>query len=985
MAKIRVHELARELNLTNKVLLDRMKKLDMSVRSHMSALDDKDVQTIRESFIASKKKKNVEEERVKSTVIRRRKKGAKHHSETVRKDTVRKDEKHESKKDKKQDGSSKQTEKKESSDIQQEDGKLKPKKAKHKSKRNKQQKDTPETSEQIRKDENPSEQKPDGDKSKRKRRRRKKKKDGGGEPAKIIKKAEYPIEDEILTTKKDDTDKTEKSDIQEKPEKDVNIEKNDTPDTKDDNTSPDDTEKKKKDKFQKAEDKKTDGFEKKKKKRSKKRRKDEPAKIIKKADPSIVTSIESEMSNDDDVLATDIDFSQQPSREVPDQPAPQEGQKKKRKKGRKRQQANENQDEQKFFNKRISFKKKEVVEGSALYSEKKGRGKSRKSKGGQKKTVQKAQKTQITTPKAIKRRIKIYDAIILADLAKRMGIKASDLIKKLIEMGVMATVNQSLDYDTAVLVATEFNFEVEKGTFEEDTVLEHTEDAPEDLQDRPPVVTIMGHVDHGKTSLLDAIRETRITASEAGGITQHIGAYNVQTDRGQLVFLDTPGHEAFTSMRARGAQITDIVVLVVAADDGVMPQTVEAINHSKAAEVPIIVAVNKIDKAGAEPDKVKRELSDYGLMPEDWGGETIFTHVSAKQKQGIDDLLEMILLQSEVMELKANPNKHARGHVIEAKIDSGRGAVATVLIQEGTLHKGDPVVCGVHSGKVRALINDRNKAVKSAGPSIPVEILGLTGVPMAGDELIAVADEKTAKQVSNHRSQKQRMMELAKSNRISLDNFFEKMQSQDVKSLNLIVKTDVHGSIDAINESLNKLSGDEVKIEIVHSATGTITESDISLAAVSDAIVIGFNVRPSSRVQELANEENVDIRFYDIIYNLINDIKDAVVGMMESTFEDEVLGHAEVREIFSIPKIGIIAGSYIKSGKVERNQQARLLREGVVIYTGKISSLKRFKEDAKEVSTGYECGIGIENYNDIKVGDVIECFHLKEIKPMIEE
>jgi translation initiation factor IF-2 len=988
MAKIRVHELARELNLTNKVLLDRMKKLDMSVRSHMSALDDKDVQTIRESFIASKKNKNVEEERVKSTVIRRRKKGAKHHSETVRKDTVRKDEKHEPKKDKKQDGSSNQKDKKESSDMQQEDDKLKSKKTKHKNKRNKKN-DVSETSEQNRKDDKQSEQKPDGDKTKRKRRRRKKKKDGGGEPAKIIKKAEDSKEEEIETSKDDDSKNLETSDIQVIPEKDVKTEKNvklDKLDKEDDKSSKGDIDKKKKDKHQNAQDKKNDGFEKKKKKRSKKRRKDEPAKIIKKANPSIVPPTESEVNADEDnMLAADIDFSQQPSREVPDQPSPQEPQKKKRKKGRKRQQGNENQDEQKFFNKRISFKKKEVVEGSALYAEKKGRGKSRKSKGGQKKVVQKAQKTQITTPKAIKRRIKIYDAIILADLAKRMGIKASDLIKKLIEMGVMATVNQSLDYDTAVLIATEFSFEVEKGTFEEDTVLEHTQDSPEDLQDRPPVVTIMGHVDHGKTSLLDAIRETRITASEAGGITQHIGAYNVQTDRGQIVFLDTPGHEAFTSMRARGAQITDIVVLVVAADDGAMPQTIEAINHSKAAEVPIIVAVNKIDKAGAEPDKVKRELSDYGLMPEDWGGETIFTHVSAKQKQGIDDLLEMILLQSEVMELKANPNKHARGHVIEAKIDSGRGAVATVLIQEGTLHKGDPVVCGVHSGKVRALINDRNKTVKSAGPSIPVEILGLTGVPMAGDELIAVADEKTARQVSSHRSQKQRMMELAKSNRISLDNFFEKMQSQDVKSLNLIVKTDVHGSIDAINESLNKLSSDEVKIEIVHSATGTITESDISLAAVSDAIVIGFNVRPSARVQELANEENVDIRFYDIIYNLINDIKDAVVGMMESTFEDVVLGHAEVREIFSIPKIGIIAGSYIKSGKVERNQQARLLREGVVIYTGKISSLKRFKEDAKEVSSGYECGIGIENYNDIKVGDVIECFHLKEIKPMIEE
>jgi len=989
MAKLRVHELARELNLTNKVLLDRMKKLNMSVRSHMSALDDNDVQSIRDSFIASKTKKNVEEERVKSTVIRRRKKGAKQQSDAVRKVSTSKDEKHETKKDNKKGSSPQDNDSKgDASDTQSEKGKLKNKKTKHKSRRNK-QKVSSEKTEQDQKEENQSEQKVDGDKTKsRRRRKRKKKKEGGGEPAKIIKKAEYPKDEEETDPPKNDLEQpSEESqqsteDAQQAPNK---TDQQDKAEQKSHKKGEGDKDKKSKDKPNGIQDKKKDALDKKKKKRSKKRRKDEPAKIIKKADPAVVSVIEPEIQTEEDIIPDEIDFSSQPSREVPDQPAPQENQKKKRKKGKKRQQSNENQDEQKFFNKRISFKKKEVVEGSALYSEKKGRGKSRKSKGGQKKPVQKAQKTQITTPKAIKRRIKIFDAIILADLAKRMGIKASDLIKKLIEMGVMATVNQSLDYDTAVLVATEFNFEVEKGTFAEDTVLEHTEDAPEDLSDRPPVVTIMGHVDHGKTSLLDAIRETRITASEAGGITQHIGAYNVKTERGQIVFLDTPGHEAFTSMRARGAQITDIVVLVVAADDGVMPQTIEAINHSKAANVPIIVAVNKIDKAGAEPDKVKRELSDYGLMPEDWGGETIFSHVSAKMKQGIDDLLEMILLQSEVMELKANPNKHARGHVVEAKIDSGRGAVATVLIQEGTLHKGDPVVCGVHSGKVRALINDRNKPVKTAGPSIPVEILGLTGVPMAGDELIAVADEKTARQVSHHRSQKQRMMELAKSNRISLDNFFEKMQTQDVKSLNLIVKTDVHGSIDAINESLNKLSGDEVKIEIVHSATGTITESDISLAAVSDAIVIGFNVRPSSRVQDLANEENVDIRFYDIIYNLINDIKDAVVGMMESTFEDEVLGHAEVREIFSIPKIGIIAGSYIKSGKVERNKQARLLREGVVIYTGKISSLKRFKEDAKEVASGYECGIGIENYNDIKVGDVIECFHLKEIKPMIEE
>jgi len=1020
MAKLRVHELARELNLTNKVLLDRMKKLDLPVRSHMSALDDQDVHAIRDSFISSKKRnKSVDEERVKSTVIRRRRKPAKQQSDSVAKGSN-------IKKDSQVGPTDKAMDPKEDhpSDAQTDEAKQKTKRNRHKGKRQRQknmpdkpdqkkdqddqskdpdqeldkksdqkQKPDQKTDAKSNQKENRGDQEKDG-RNKRRRRKKKKKNGSGNEPAKIIKMAPEPeIPSPPETTSppdKEPIEKKQKDDQQtviedESPEKTNSAQANqkETPSTKESKKPHDDKSDLKDNEVQAkdSQDKKKD----KKKKRSKKRRKDEPAKIIKKADPTIVSNIEPEIPVEEPIVdEPQIDFSQQPSREVPDQPATQDPQKKKRKKGRKRQ-PSENQDDQKFFNKRISFKKKEVIEGAALYSEKKGKGKGRKSKGDQKKVLQKSQKTQITTPKAIKRRIKIYDAIVLADLAKRMGIKASDLIKKLIEMGVMATVNQSLDYDTAVLIATEFNFEVEQASFEEDTVLDHTDDAPEDLEDRPPVVTIMGHVDHGKTSLLDAIRETRITASEAGGITQHIGAYNVTTGRGQIVFLDTPGHEAFTNMRARGAQVTDIVVLVVAADDGVMPQTVEAVNHSKAANVPIIVAVNKMDKAGAEPDRVKRELSDHGLMPEDWGGETIFTHVSAKTKDGIDNLLEMILLQSEVMELKANPNKHARGHVVEAKIDSGRGPVATVLIQEGTLHKGDSIVSGVYSGRVRALINDRNKPVKSAGPSIPVEILGLTGVPMAGDELIAVADEKTARQVSNHRSQKQRMMELAKSNRISLDNFFEKMQTQDVKSLNLILKTDVHGSIDAICDSLNKLSSDEVKIDIIHSATGTITETDISLAAVSEAIVIGFNVRPTPRVQDLASEENVDIRFYDVIYNLINDIKDAVVGMMESTYEDEVLGHAEVREIFSIPKIGVIAGSYIKNGKVERNQQARLLREGVVIYTGKVSSLKRFKEDAKEVLSGYECGIGIENYNDIKVGDVIECFHLKEIKPMIEE
>jgi translation initiation factor IF-2 len=437
-------------------------------------------------------------------------------------------------------------------------------------------------------------------------------------------------------------------------------------------------------------------------------------------------------------------------------------------------------------------------------------------------------------------------------------------------------------------------------------------------------------------------------------------------------------------MRSRGAQVTDLVILVVAADDGVMPQTVEAINHSKAAGVPIIVAVNKIDKAGADPERVKRELSEHGIVSEDWGGENIFVNVSAKQETGIDELLDMVLLQSEVLELKANPEKLARGHVIEAKLDSGRGPVATVLVQEGTLHAGEAVVCGVHHGKIRAMLNDQGQKVTEAGPSMPVEILGLGGVPDAGDELIVLADEKDAKQVSTHRTMKQRSRELAKSSRLSLEGLFEQMEEGKVKDLNLIVKADVQGSIEALSDSLAKLSTGEVKINIVHSATGTITESDISLATVSNAIVIGFGVRPSAKVHDLAKEEKVDMRFYDIIYDVMKDIKDAMVGLMSSTFQERVLGRAEVRDTFVIPKRGTVAGCFITDGKIERGRQIRILREGVIKYDGKISSLRRFKDDVKEVATGYECGIGVENYNDIKVGDVMECYIIDEIKPTLE-
>ena len=652
------------------------------------------------------------------------------------------------------------------------------------------------------------------------------------------------------------------------------------------------------------------------------------------------------------------------------------------KKRRRKKKYEESDVDKKFLKKKISFKKKAVIEGEDLYAggfrprKQRKMGKGKKPLGGQ--------KTQITVAKAIKRRIKIDEAIVLSELAKRMGIKASEIIKAMMAMGSMATVNQTIDFETAALIAGEFDYEVERASFEEETILKQETDDPEKLVPRPPVVTIMGHVDHGKTSLLDVIRKTRISETEAGGITQHIGAYHVRTDKGQIAFLDTPGHEAFTAMRARGAQVTDIVVLVVAADDGVMPQTTEAINHSRAAGVPIIVAINKIDKQNAEPEKVKRELAEIGLTPEDWGGDTIYVNVSAKEAEGIDELLEMILLQAEVLEFKANPDKLASGHVVEAKIDSGRGPVATVLVREGTLRAGDPVVCGMHYGRIRAMLDDQGHQLESAGPSIPVEIIGLSGVPMAGDEFMALKDEKNAKQVSEHRQQKQRSKELAQSSRLSLDKLYERMQEGEIKDLNLIIKADVHGSIEALNDSLTKLSNDEVNVNVVHSASGTIAESDISLATVSNSIIIGFNVRPSPKVQSLANEENVDMRFYNVIYDVIKDVKNAMVGMMASTFEEHVLGTAEVREVFQIPKIGNIAGCYVTDGKMERGQKMRLLRDGVVVFEGKNSSLRRFKDDVKEVQTGYECGIGIENFNDIKVGDTIDCYYLEEIRPEIK-
>lgn len=587
---------------------------------------------------------------------------------------------------------------------------------------------------------------------------------------------------------------------------------------------------------------------------------------------------------------------------------------------------------------------------------------------------------EVGETKAIKKRIQVYDTIAIGDLAHRMGIKANELIVKLMGMGVMATVNQALDLDTATLVASEFGYDVEQAMNEEINIMNiEDHEAGGEMLPRPPVVTVMGHVDHGKTSILDAIRNTDVAAGEAGGITQHIGAHHVRSAQGEVVFLDTPGHAAFTEMRSRGAQVTDVVVLVVAADDGVMDQTKEAINHAKAAEVPIVVAVNKIDKEDADPMRVKRELAEYNLVPEDWGGNTIFCEVSAKKNIGIEELLEQILLQAEILELKADPKRKARGRVIEAKLHKGLGAVATILVQQGTLRVGDAFVVGEFHGKVRSMFNDKGETVMESRPSMPVEVHGLSGVPSAGDEFIVVPDEKTAKNISNQRQMKNRELQLAQTSKISLENLFEKLQEGEMKELCVLLRADVQGTLEAFGKTLGNLSTEAIRVRIIHEGTGAITDSDVLLASASNAIILGFNVRPSAKVQEFAKNENVDIRFYDVIYHAVDDIRKAMTGMLEPTFVERVIGTLEVRDIFSVPKIGVIAGSYVTDGKITRNAKIRLLRDGTVVYTGNISSLKRFKDDVKEVVSGYECGVGIENYNDIKVGDTLEVFVMDEV------
>ncbi|MCU0553184.1 MAG: translation initiation factor IF-2 [Syntrophales bacterium] len=600
-------------------------------------------------------------------------------------------------------------------------------------------------------------------------------------------------------------------------------------------------------------------------------------------------------------------------------------------------------------------------------------------KGDRKAAVVRMKKTEITTPKAIKRRIRISEAIRVGELAKQMGVRASDVINKLLGLGMMVTINQSIDVDAATLIAAEFGYQVEAVTAEYDELLQRTEAEPRNLKPRAPVVTVMGHVDHGKTSLLDAIRETNVIEGEAGGITQAIGAYHVHVKDRDIVFLDTPGHEAFTAMRARGAKVTDIVVLVVAADDGVMEQTVEAINHSRSAGVPIIVAVNKIDKPNATPDRIKQELAQHNLMSEEWGGDALFADISAKKKIGIENLLELILLQADVLELKADPDRPARGIIIEAKLDKGRGPVATVLIQEGTLREGDAFSAKTEYGRVRAMINDQGQRVKEAGPAMPVEVIGFSSVPQAGSEFIGVEDEKKAKSISEYWVRKEREKELAASSKVTLEQLYQRIK-EGAKDLNVILKADVQGSLEALSEALNKLSTDEIKLKMIHSSTGAITETDVMLASASDAIILGFKVRPDARVVEIAEKEGVEIKLYDVIYNAINDVRAAMEGLLEPEFKEVVQGRAEVRETFRIIKVGTVAGCHVTDGRIPRSASVKLVRDGVVVYDGKIASLKRFKDDAKEVSAGMDCGLGIEGYNDIRVGDVIEAYITEQIE-----
>lgn len=601
-----------------------------------------------------------------------------------------------------------------------------------------------------------------------------------------------------------------------------------------------------------------------------------------------------------------------------------------------------------------------------------------KKTGKEKEALKVVEKAPVTAPR--KKQLKIQEGTTVKEFAELIGVKLPEVIKKFMELGYMPTINQPVDMDAALLVAEGFGVKLEVAPIEEEPAIEEEVVDTSALTPRPPVVTIMGHVDHGKTSLLDAIRQTKVTETEAGGITQHIGAYKVSLKGKDIVFLDTPGHEAFTSLRARGAKVTDVVVLVVAADDGVMPQTVEAIDHAKAANVPIIVAINKIDKPEANPSKVKNELAEKGIIPEEWGGQNIFVEVSAKKRIGIENLLEMIALQAEIMELKANPKRMAKGTIIEARLDKGRGPVATVLVQDGVLRVGDVFLAGTQFGRVRALIDDTGKRIQEAGPSTPVEVIGFSEVPVAGDIFTVVDDERKARQIALARQQKKRLAEMAKKRKLTLDDLYSKIKEGEIKELNIIIKADVQGSVEALREALEHITHPEVKVRVIHASVGGINESDVMLASASNAIIIGFNVRPELKAQQLAEKEGVDIRHYNIIYVAIDDIKKALEGLLEPTFKEKILGRAEVRQTFQVSRLGTIAGCYVLDGIISRASDGiRVIRDNIVVYEGKISSLKRFKEDVREVQAGYECGLMIENFNDIKVGDVLENYVMEKV------
>ncbi|MCF8045113.1 MAG: translation initiation factor IF-2 [Desulfarculaceae bacterium] len=945
MAKVRVYELARELNMTNKALLGKLDELDIKVKSHMSSLDDPTVGRIKQKLFGREEK--VDDVKVQASVIRRRK--------------AKKPETPADEPDRETETDSVQEKKEEEQTVPPAAEEKEAEKAEDHPPDSEEEAETAEAVPPPEPEESPE----PGEAEK------------AHEPSET-EKAEEPSPAQADSKDQEEAPAAPGTEPDESEAKQQADEK-DSPEPAADKTA-DKAEPEK----PAAEDAEKAAGKKKKKKKS------EPAKIIKLGDAAAAgkeTAKPAEPGSGKVEAKTSekAEKADEKSQKTASRPQPPEVPAEEKAKGRKKDHRSKKEAEggqEVSGKKRKKKKKKSVVEGNDLYSDKFNRKKSKKGEAKPKKGS--LQKTQITTPKAIKRRVKIDETIELSDLAKRMGIKANEMISKLMGMGVMATVNQTIDFDTASLVAGEFGYEVEKASFEEDILLEKHQNEEEDKGEmihRAPVVTIMGHVDHGKTSLLDVIRKSKITTGEAGGITQHIGAYKVETNSGEITFLDTPGHAAFTSMRSRGAQITDIVVLVVAADDGVMPQTIEAINHSKQAGVPVVVAVNKMDKPGADPSRITRELAEHDLLAEAWGGDVIFVEVSAKAETGINDLLEMILLQSEVLELKANPDKSAFGYVVESRLDTGRGPVATILVQEGTLREGDSIVCGLHSGKIRAMINDLGERAESAGPSTPVEIIGLNGVPDAGDEVVTVASDKDAKQISEHRMQKQRAKELAKQSRASLEKLFQNMGTEDVREMRLIVKADVQGSIEALNDSLRDLAKEEVDIKIIHSAPGAVNESDISLAVVSDAIIIGFNVRPTPHIRKTAKEEGVDMRFYDIIYDVINDIKAVMEGLMPSTFEENIIGRAEVRNTFVVPGVGTIAGSYILAGRVQRGKKIRLLRDGVVKCDSELSSLKRYKDDVKEVVQGYECGIGIQKFNDIKLNDIIECYEVIEKRP----